>query len=106
MNQETKDLFLNFLGEIEHVTGDRYHFDTWNDLMRVVEKIEEFNTLVCISKNTCSIDLFELDVDRNVTAMISISKGFRKFDSKIEAVTNACIHFINFHNGRQKGISN
>lgn len=67
----------------------KFHKD-WNWLMEVVEKIETLNYGVRITRTTCFID--------SLTAIpeFKILGGLE--ETKIQAVYNACVGFINWHN--------
>ena len=67
----------------------KFHKD-WNWLMKVVEKIENYNefTNVLFAPRGCAIDCY-------------IENGFsfsNDCDTKIEAVYNACVEFIKWYN--------
>jgi len=73
------------------ITGEyqeelEYHCD-WNWLMEVVEKIESLGFKTSIEIGFCSIDGQDIYFE---------TKDFNV--SKIEAVYNACVEFINFYN--------
>ena len=70
-----------------------YHSD-WNWLMEVVEKIESLRYNVEFSKSHCVI-IAEIEKPD--------SKRITKYsESKIQAVYNACIEFIKWHNLNNK----
>ena len=63
----------------------------WNWLMQVVEKIEKLKCTVVIEKNICRIHKGGLHFGHAY-----------KFETKIEAVYNACLEFIKWYNEQNK----
>ena len=63
----------------------------WNWLMQVVEKIEKLKCTVVIEKNICRIHKGGLHFGHAY-----------KFETKIEAVYNACLEFIKWYNKQNK----
>ena len=83
--------------EKHYFFGSEMLFDTdWNWLMEVVEKIE---TLTDINSNGCFMVLESIGFNAKFifddgTRILKDSKG----ETKIEAVYNACLEFINWYN--------
>jgi hypothetical protein len=96
MKQETKDLFLDFLGEIEHVSGDMYHFDTWNDLMKVVKRCTAFATSLGVSNPL---------LDKLNEVFIKKSGVVNFLMAEIDEIIKSCVEFITFYNEQQKSVS-
>jgi len=72
-----------------------FPFDSeWDYLMPVVEKIEALNYGVRITRTTCFIDSLSAIPEFKVIG------GFE--ETKIKAVYNACVGFINWHNEQKK----
>jgi hypothetical protein len=67
----------------------KFHYD-WNCLMEVVEKVESLNVVVEIRKNGCYI----LRSPNNYTSELE--------NSKIEAVYNALVDFIEWYNSTKE----
>ena len=63
----------------------------WNWLMQVVEKIEKLKCTVVIEKNICRIHKGGLHFGHAY-----------KFETKIEAVYNACLEFIKWYNEKNQ----
>ena len=72
------------------VKYSKYNSD-WNWLMQVVEKIEKLKCTVVIEKNICRIHKGGLHFGHAY-----------KFETKIEAVYNACLEFIKWYNEQNK----
>ena len=68
----------------------RYN-SSWDWLMEVVEKIEKLKCTVVIEKNICRIHKGGLHFGHAY-----------KFETKIEAVYNACLEFIKWYNKQNK----
>lgn len=101
--QENNKLIAEFM-EIDKISSNvlreamlndlEYHSD-WNELMKVVEKIEELGFWVDISGSQYK------------HCRIGIMNSFNPFinkseNSKIEAVYNACLDFIKYYNEQSK----
>lgn len=71
----------------------KYHED-WNKLMEVVEKIESLNYIFEIKTTWCRI--------KEIGTGSVIVLRWEEDRTKIEAVYNACIDFINFYNEQNK----
>lgn len=71
----------------------KYHSD-WNWLMLVVEKIESLNYIFEIKTTWCRIK-------ETGTGCVIVLR-WEEDRTKIEAVYNACIYFINFYNEQNK----
>jgi hypothetical protein len=104
--QESNKLLAEFMGfewyeinkpyiAVREPNGGIRHFSTdWNDLMQVVEKIENYNefTSVLFAPQGCAID-------------VCIDNGFafsNDCNTKIEAVYNACVEFVQWYNNQNK----
>lgn len=83
----------------DYNTYDSYKKETleyhknWNWLMSVVEKIESLEYTVNIEFSTVFINHSDDDFEQII--------GFGEHYSKIQAVYNACIEFIKYHNGQK-----
>ena len=91
MNTENNRLIAEFMNcENPQAWEDDLYSNDWNWLMEVVEKIESIKgTQIFINGISCEI-MFKGRV---------ISKHF---NTKIEAVYNACIEFIKWYNNQNK----
>jgi hypothetical protein len=69
----------------------------WDDLIRVVEKIELMNYRVTITFCNCFIDTYDENGDEN-DEQIALSNS----DTKFNAVYEAVIQFINYYNDINK----
>ena len=86
MNTENNKLIDKFLNR--NISANQYH-NNWNELMYLVEKIESIKgTQIFINGISCEV-MFKGKV---------ISKHF---NTKIEAVYNACIEFIKWYNTQE-----
>ena len=72
---------------IKNISKYSKYSKDWNWLMQVVEKIEKLKCTVVIEKNICRIHKWGLHFGHAY-----------KFETKIEAVYNACIEFIKWYN--------
>ena len=90
VKKETADCDITvvdvYLKNNKPITNFYYHSD-WNWLMEVVEKIEKLKCTVVIEKNICRIHKGGLHFGHAY-----------KFETKIEAVYNACLEFIKWYN--------
>lgn len=76
----------------------KYH-KSWNWLMDVVEKIEE-NTPYKINILECECEIYSIVSDGFITSKNSIIDKYR--DTKIEAVYEAIVEFIEWYNSKNK----
>lgn len=78
----------------DHVIPDdlKFHSD-WDWLMQVVEKIESLNFVVQVHLNSCFIKEREHFINNK-----AIWRGKNHAKTKIEAVYNACVEFIEWYN--------
>jgi len=90
MNTENNKLIAEFMNcENHQAWEDDLYSNDWNWLMEVVEKIESIKgTQIFINGISCEV-MFKGKV---------ISKHF---NTKIEAVYNACIEFIKWYNTQE-----
>ena len=72
---------------IKNISKYSKYSKDWNWLMQVVEKIEKLKCTVVIEKNICRIHKGGLHFGHAY-----------KFETKIEAVYNACVEFIKWYN--------
>ena len=68
----------------------KYHLD-WNKLMEVVDKIESLGGIVKMKNHCCEIDYKYQGIGTSCN-----------FESRIEAVWNACLNYIEWYNKQPK----
>ena len=111
-SNETKTVYYEPLDQVEGIGGfdvKNLPFNNWNFLMEVVEKIESLKPIKFLSgRNWLG---FEVKIYKTLNTQthycpikyikesgeMTITNGFSKV-SKIEAVYNACIAFIEWYN--------
>lgn len=76
----------------EEIDELKFHSD-WNYLMQVVEKIESLNFVVQVHLSSCFIKEQEHFINGK-----GIWRGKSHAKTKIEAVYNACVTFIEWYN--------
>ena len=90
----TKDLQIMYPiyeGDSSYVKDLKYHLD-WNWLMEVVEKIESLlpnDSFVTIEHKSCWIPIYDDEQPFGIEC---------REETKKQAVYNACIEFIKWHN--------
>jgi len=94
-------LYFDIESDIILIQANKLPYSTdWNWLMEVVEKIE---SLTDINSNGCFMELESIGFNAKFifddgTRILKDSKG----ETKIEAVYNACVEFIKWHNNQIK----
>lgn len=88
----------------------KYHSD-WNWLMEIVEKIESLGANVWVVKNKVKVTIIgELAQKLNNSLYDTEFEGYDfeyyTQETKIEAVYNACLEFIKWHNSAKKDENN
>lgn len=102
------DSFFEFQYNTFTIEELKFHSD-WNWLMEVVDKIEttDINNMGYIDFHIMpdAVILTDQDNEDNPLILINKSEGFGSieiepvlFESKIQAVYNACIKFVKWHN--------
>lgn len=110
-NNPNERFYKNYFTQANGVWGNRIeilHFDSdWNWLMQVVEKIESLGVNIWVVKNKVKITIIgELAQKLNNSLYDTEFEGY-DFEyytkkTKIEAVYNACVTFIEWYNEQNK----